>query len=510
MTQVSRPLPTAVASAAAPPAQTVPLAALVALVTGAAWFIGPTLDVAGWLAVAALALLLTLPLAPPMWSVALMALVFFVETGYLARRFDVYSIRLLPFMFFVVTGLLAHFRRRAMQWEPPAPPDRAVLPPLLAILAWQTLAAFWAPHGVWALNNTLLLYANVLTYVLIFSTVTTRRRLYALYGLLIVSALLSSGWIVASKWYELFWEQGLGEGWRLTLSIFAVLGATGEVERLGGLQGSNQGAGYLVFAGFLAMAFMVAARNRLARLALAAVGLYFLVLVILMASRGALWGGVFAVLFTIWVHPALRRRLVRNGVITAVVVIAAILIASPGFIDRILVGFGYTGELYFTQKKAKKASSDSDETGMRARMNWWGDGLDAMAEDWPTIFLGLGPGGFTHLTTAPEVHSLHLSFYYDMGLAGVFLYIWLVYALCKGFAHALARPPDPSRNDRREGLFLYAVLTGLVAQLAVHGLINYDLTSLPSRFMFLYLGVAMATLRVFRHESETTPLNTAR
>jgi hypothetical protein len=183
-----------------------------------------------------------------------------------------------------------------------------------------------------------------------------------------------------------------------------------------------------------------------------------------------------------------------------VLVVVGMLVTTPGYIDRMLVGFGYTGELLFSKKKSS-SSSDSDATGLTTRFKIWREGFEHLAESGGTILGGLGTGGFTYRVKVFEVHNVYLAFYYDMGLAGLFLLLFLgfvfmrrtvpVYLAC----HArLARPPtspDPAGPAGADFVLVmfFAVLTAFAAEVAIHGVVDYDVTSFVSRYAFFYLAL---------------------
>ncbi|KJU83114.1 conserved hypothetical protein, membrane, partial [Candidatus Magnetobacterium bavaricum] len=134
-----------------------------------------------------------------------------------------------------------------------------------------------------------------------------------------------------------------------------------------------------------------------------------------------------------------------------------VITATPGFIDRMLVGFGYRGEPIFTKKStqhsgntANLSSKKEGVTGMKIRKQMWLDGLHYMQGHPYTFVTGMGIGGLVHVSpnTPREIHSLLLAFFFDMGMVGIIMLIYICYVL---FGHIDMEGNGHAHRDKWSG-----------------------------------------------------------
>ncbi|KHK01247.1 hypothetical protein NY78_3229 [Desulfovibrio sp. TomC] len=419
---------------------------------------------------------------------------FYLVSGTL--QFHIY-----PYYFplcFTCLGMLA----RSGQGRLPLASRSAFMPVLLLVFVAETVTLLWTPHPAWGAANIVRLLLNILLYWAVLVLCDTRRRLDVLLKTVLASAFMTSIGVIAAMYYELDIHRYLTSRWALELHLYTI--------RAGGIESWNQSAGLLSVASFVAAGYAVLARTAWRRVGWGLCAMYFFCTMLLPASRGALLGFLGAAVLLILALPATRRVFLRKTTLFVVVLIAGMLITTPGYIDRLLVGFGYTGELLFSKKKAS-TSSDSDATGLSTRFKIWAHGFRSLGERPGTVLAGMGAGGFTYNVKVFEVHNVYLAFYYDMGLVGLFLLALLGFiALGRtiptylAFQARLARPPGGDGGGGPAGaasadfalVMFYAVLTALVAEVAVHGIVDYDLTSFVSRYAFFYLALYDVALRL--------------
>ncbi|MFP5259856.1 MAG: O-antigen ligase family protein [Acidobacteriota bacterium] len=415
---------------------------------------------------------------------------FYLVVGTLQLHFYPYYFPL----FCTCLGMLA----RAGQKRLSLSPRSAFWPVLLLVLAGETVTILWTPHPGWGLANIFRLILNLLLYAAILVLCDSRRRLDLLLKTVLASALMTSIGVIAAMYYELDLHRYLTSRWALELHLYTI--------RAGGIESWNQSAGLLSVASFIAAGYAVLARARLARVLWALASMYFFCTMLLPASRGALLGFMGAAMLLLVALPATRRIFIRKSTLFVILVIAGMLITTPGYIDRMLVGFGYTGELLFSKKKSSTSSS-SDATGLSTRFKIWAKGFRAMGAEPDTVVGGLGAGGFTYKVDVFEVHNIYLAYYYDMGLVGLFLLAFFCFIFLgrtvpvyHAFQARLLLPPGTGEATGRDFVLVmfYAVLTALVAEVAVHGIVDYDLTSFVSRYAFFYLGLYDVVLRLAR------------
>lgn len=144
-------------------------------------------------------------------------------------------------------------------------------------------------------------------------------------------------------------------------------------------------------------------------------------------------------------------------------------------------------------------------SGMEIRKIWWENGLHEMVKHPYKFLVGLGNGGFiyysngTNTVTSPEVNSISFAFFYDMGVFGVLLLIILMYLIVKNIYFYL-------RNAKRD--YYYYMLLGSVAALitesGVHGLVDYDITSYGSKYLWFPLGFTMAVVNIVKEREKAS------
>ena len=373
---------------------------------------------------------------------------------------------------------------------------------LLLVFVAEVVALVWVPHFLWGAANILRLILNIVLYYCIMLLVDTERKVDILLKTIMASALMTSIGVVASLYYDYDIHKYLTS--KLALELFFY------TTRAGGIESWNQSAGLLNVASILAAAYAVLARSRVRRFFWAGAALYFFCMMLLPASRGALLGFLGAITIFLLIHPLTRPFFLKKTAIFIAILVLGILITSPEYIDRLLVGFGYTGELLFSKKKSS-TSSDSDATGLSTRFKIWGKGFRTMGDRPGTLLVGLGPGGFTYHAKVFEVHNVYLAFFFDVGLFGVFILAFFVFIfLSRGmpvfqfYEARLIRPPPGVKSATKDfpTVMFFGTLTALLAEVGIHGLVDYDLTSLVSRYVYLYLAVYDVVLRLAEAQRE--------
>lgn len=360
-------------------------------------------------------------------------------------------------------------------------------PFVAAILTLHLLAIAWAPQLEFALGQAATLVFDVLLFFALVVAVDTPQRLRAACWAMVVSAVFVCATMVLGALYGWVGSIHLATGVELNFELFS----EERWGRIGGLCSANQAGGFLVFATFLALGLSRLYR-RLARVGLCLLALTFLTFVVVSGSRGAILGFLGASGLFMLLHAPTRKRLLSRTTLLALVLLLAILAGKPSFIDRMLVGFGYSGPLLFSEKKTSDSASNVSGSGARFRM--WKQALGVMADEPGLMVLGLGPGGFIWHTREPEVHSLWLAFFFDLGLAGGLVGLLGLAVLATSVESALRRaPPGTTRT-----LFV-AVVVASLAEIGIHSLIDHDLTSPVSRFAWLYVALLAAALQVVRH-----------
>lgn len=361
------------------------------------------------------------------------------------------------------------------------------------LLLAESVALLWSPDTVFGLHHVLGLVINLMIFHLLYVGVPELGGFSRLSGLLVASGVVTAVFVFGSNYYDEMFRHFISKGFGYQYGILKLGG------RPSGLGGVDQTAGFLVSCVFLLAPKLVRARWRGARLPYLAVLAVIFLAMLFTASRGALIGFLAgATAFTL-LHVRRRRRFIANTALLALAVGFSILLVKPGLIDRVLVGFGYQGTLFFTEAKGAQPAGEEGElasTGMTARVKWWKMGLQAMA-DHPLKFVGgLGPGGFVYYSKAPEAHSLWLSFFFDAGLIGLVILIFASLMLATAIRRAFAGVDTGSPRYT----LLLAVVSMVVAEVCVHGLVEFELTSMVGRFPWLFS--ALVTIVVTMRDGE--------
>ena len=286
----------------------------------------------------------------------------------------------------VLLGFLA--ARVAGPRRAPPPPPTPLLPFVAAVILLHVLGLAWAPHTAFAVGQLATLGFDAGLFFAVAAAVTTEKRLRALLAAVLASAVVVCAAMVCGVYYDWTGTIRLAHGVELNFELFS----DARWGRIGGLCSANQAGGFLVLAAFAAAGLSRLYRRR-QRLGLVVLALVCVTFVVVSGSRGAILGlggtaGAFLLL-----HPASRRRIVSRTTLLVVVLALAILAGKPSFIDRMLVGFGYSGPLLFSEKK-NTSESASNVSGTGARFRMWKDALGVMADRPELMLLGLGPGGF--------------------------------------------------------------------------------------------------------------------
>jgi hypothetical protein len=207
-------------------------------------------------------------------------------------------------------------------------------------------------------------------------------------------------------------------------------------------------------------------------------------------------------------HPALKGKRLAFILGSWGLILTLTLMTAPRFINRILLGFGYKGELLFTGRTGDVAATVHGVavegiTGYSIRFAWWKNGLQEMWANPVKFFSGLGMGGFTeYFGGAPKISSIYLAFFFDLGIvAGPVVFAALVYLIFRRvyFAAKYARRTYTYR-------MMVAAVTGLVIDTGIHGLIDYDFSSYGSKNPWIMLALTVAIFNLVKAENQAASL----
>lgn len=400
----------------------------------------------------------------------------------------------LPHIYFVLLTSLAYFLTM-----PPRDSDKkkelsSISIILILMILYQAISILWTESLSLGIILVLSIITNFFLFNLTSAVITDERSLRITTKVIVAISLIVATGVILSQWLD--YEENL----RLNKYLIIKL-AFGEIsDRPAGFGGPAHESGFLILPIFLLAGNVVASKKFSGNIASLLVMTYLIIAVILTASRGALIGmiGGFFILFLI--HPSAKSNFIRNSVLFIFLVSLAILIAKPTYIDRILVGFGYAGQLYFSGEGATyTANYDESEhgiSGMEQRKYWWKTALYEMADKPFKLILGLGAGGFITTTTAIGTHSVPFSFFFDMGLIGIIIFMFLVIVLYKKCSFYI-------KNGTRTHCYYVFVVSviAFVGDVGIHGLVDYDLNYYPSKMLWFPLGYVCALLNIMKSEN---------
>lgn len=367
---------------------------------------------------------------------------------------------------------------------------------LLAIVAGEILSVIWSPALLFGILTSLFLLFNLLLFYISTAIITDRDILRRAVKAWIIAGVITATGAILSQWIDVSSNIYLTKTVGFKLAFQELFG------RPSGLAGVDHVAGFMSMAIAMSLGVLTYEKSTKRKFLYSIPILYILYAMILTKTRATLIGLMGAYIFFIFIHPHFKRKLIRYSFLFMFVVLFIVLVGQPGLIDRMLIGFGYTGPLYFSaQDSYSGAEADVAAgvglSGFDVRVYWWKNSLREMIAEPLKLLFGLGIGGFIYYSKgSPEVNSVSFAFFYDMGIFGVILFIIFMAILVTNLYHYL-------KNADRTSYTYYILLastTALIADPGIHGLMDYDLTSYGSKFFWFPLGFTMAVLNILKKE----------
>jgi hypothetical protein len=368
------------------------------------------------------------------------------------------------------------------------------------IVFYELVSFLWAP--VPAVGGFLCLY--LLSYLVLFHLITNivvnEAILARTVNTLILGGICASTAIILSQWVEVSRTIAFSDTMGIKLAFQQ------QVDRAAGLAGTDHVAGFTSIAACFVLAKIAWEKQAGMKVLYTLIYAYLFYGILMTASRGVAIGFVGAFAFFLLIQANLRKSLIRNLFVYGFFLILVILIAKPGFIDRLLVGFGYTGELFFSDKVFHGTEALTEEgeglSGMEIRWIWWKNGFLEMALHPLKILFGLGIGGFLvysagdNTVSSPEGNNVMVSFFLDMGLFGIIALLVLIYLLLKHLSYWVVN------GERSYAYYLFlGSITAMVAETGIHGLVDYDLVSYAGKYLWFPLGLTMAAMNIVKDEN---------
>ncbi len=404
-------------------------------------------------------------------------------------RFFVYTIPLLA----TFSGLCVKFAKNDLFFK------RTPLDGLLVIiLSYQFISISWVPGHTMSALVFLNLLMNLVFYFVTTNIINNDRVLKQTVYIVIVTGLINVSGIIASMFVS-----ASHDIW-ITDSVGLIFEFTSHNNRPGGFGGANHAAAFTNFAFFCALGALILSKTKRKKMILITTLLFMAAGVILTQSRGAFIGLAGAMVFYILINLKIFKRPLFVTISAMVILLSLVVIVKPSFLERVMIGFGYQGTLYLSQKdsfsgdESISADHPASISGMSARKAWWMNALNEMMHRPAKLFFGLGCGGYLYYAQgSPEVNSIYFSFIYDMGIFGLILML-LVATLLVSNLYTYLSLPEISYAKR----MLFSFTAAMVSIIVIHGLIEFDLSSFGSKLIWFILALSMAAVNIIKNECD--------
>ncbi|MEO5357134.1 MAG: O-antigen ligase family protein [Nitrospirae bacterium YQR-1] len=412
--------------------------------------------------------------------------------------------------FFMLLTLLSIFIEKAIKnkarWQT-APLDYIIL----IIVFYMSISILWGPSTKLGILFYFQLLFGVLLYFLLTAVVVNEAVLMRLSISLLISGLLFSVSVFVSQNYEFYREYRMTEliSKEVILSLYRMRKV---LNRTSGL-GMPITASFLVLTSIINIAMFFYTSRKLLKLINILILSASVYAIIVLGTRGAFVSLIASTVMFFFVHPIYKIRFIKYCLCFFALYGIIVIFIAPGFLDRILIGFGYRGDTLFTNistmsqkgsdlkvgSKSALSSQKEGISGTSARLRMWKEGLTYMKKHPLTFIFGLGIAGFVYVSTntVNEVHGLIVSFFFEMGVIGVFFEIVLFYILFI----TMSQVKKYLDNSFISNMTLASAVT-LLSIISLYGLIDFDLTSHISRYIWFFLGFYMACFNLLKKKVE--------
>jgi len=215
--------------------------------------------------------------------------------------------------------------------------------------------------------------------------------------------------------------------------------------------------------------------------------IFFLLLLVfarmLIPNKSGLGSYLLSLTFLMFVHKPFSIRKVMLGLFLLVGISTILyLIAHYIFPDA-------TGIMWLS-----KTMNLKDKSSAGTRWEWWTEAMRILVGK--TYLMGLGMGGFKYYVSAPHAHSFILSFFFDIGIIGLFCILSLIGIIGINFVRPVLRQQT---GLEKLGLFVSVSVLAFFMQ----GLVDFEYY-MPEGWLFA--GTAVATVSLIRTENKREQL----
>lgn len=355
---------------------------------------------------------------------------------------------------------------------------------IFALLAtWASFTMLWAPLKVHGAIHLFQLFINISLFFIPLTIIKDEKSLKRAMLVWVSIGFIFAIGSIADRWYaESIKIIKLGGGFEYsrTLSVMDDLKFSFESKintfRAAGLSRFDNTSNIINITIPLLLYFMASsvATKRLKHLWFQLPTLLLLIFARTLIPNKAGLGAYFLSLsFLILAFKPIRRKYVLWGLMTLICV------TIMSFIFAYLVFPDATGVLWLEKTVNLKEGSSTI-----TRWEWWKAATKLVINK--TYFLGLGMGGFKYFVEAPHAHSFILSFFFDMGIVGLFCILSLMTIIAFNFYE----PVLGQKTNLEIMAFFFAVS---IIAFFIEGAVDFEYY-MPEHWLFSGTAVAVLNL----------------
>jgi len=367
-----------------------------------------------------------------------------------------------------------------------------LLVPVLLLMCYSFVSIFWSPaNPAYNLFYFYYLMSNIITFFIIFRVVNTERLHRGLMWCLVASGVVlavttipyqslrgdpEKSLFVYGHTIEIF------KGFEMDLGL-APDKALASSRARSLFEGHQETSVLMTCLIIVAVGLLLNEKKRWRVMLLYGVILLFLYVQFLTKTRVGLWSLVIMLGLFVSLSIRMEQRVIRTAVVIALVIATMFLVAerlSPS--KR-----AHKGVRVLTLTMNKGDTVDS-------RITYWSAGFNALKKESLTL-LGLGVGGYKY-STKQEVgchpHNLFLGLFFDFGIAGFLIILYVIGALIRSF-YTIIRYQESYMQSMA---FIFGVLITGIGLMCLVYLSEYMST------VWLFLSLGCTTYSLARRELE--------
>ncbi len=385
----------------------------------------------------------------------------------------------LPFLIPLLLTILPGFAlRQAARRGGRTGPDVLLLPALLLFL-YGCLTLAWSVNTDTTLAQLAIRASTVALYAVVVRETTDARTVRTVLWWVVIGGLVQASLVVAFYFFKGPKTVFLDYPWLDSIRLYVVSNTgfldQGVLRRGKALTYPHETGLMMGLAAAASFALALLDRRPWARIFLGTAIVVFIAALFATMCRGPIIATAAMALTYFFLNVRLRRR-----ALVCLAVLLAVSVVVFKVQDKLVnAGAGIT----VTPRIEKLELYSSNQV----RFKWWRKALEATVEGG---FVGLGPGGTSYLLNVIYGHSLYFSIFFDFGLPGLALFLWMLSRFLAGSIPLLRH----QATFVQQAHLLFFV--GVVA-VSIHMLIDLDYNR---PVLWFYLAMVVATGNLVRRE----------